>query len=109
MADGKSSLIKIKVVATVKLDGSNLFSWKAHTTAHLRGYYLLNYIESPVDKKDALVVQQDQLLLGWLLSSMSPAVLPQVEAFTSSIEVWTALQGIYNIFYARKRKGIPEK
>lgn len=91
------SLTKIKVAATVKLDNSNFFSWKAQTVANLRGHDLLTFIEQPVDKENAVAVQQDQLLLGWLFSALSPTVLSQVASYTTSYEVWAALQGIFNI------------
>lgn len=94
---GQASLIKIKVAAMVKLDRSNFFSWKAQVIAHLRGYGLLDFFSSPVDLTNLLQVQQDQLLLGWLLSALSTTVLPQVASFTTSFEIWTALQDIFNL------------
>lgn len=62
----KTLVVKIMHMSIVRLDMMNYFTWKAHPLAHLREYELLPYIEHPIGEKDALIVQQDQLLLVWL-------------------------------------------
>lgn len=69
----------------------------------IRGYELLEFVDTPVDELDPLVVQQDQLLHGWLFSALSPSSLSQVAAYTSSHDVWSALQNIFNT-KSRSRK-----
>lgn len=70
-ARSSQSIVKIKIAATIKLDESNFFSWKAHMLANLRGYELLDFIDAPVDKSDPLAVQQ--FTSSWLaiLSALS--------------------------------------
>lgn len=95
-ANSSYSVVKIKTTAVVKLDENNFFSWKSHTLANLCGYELLDYIESPVNESDSHAVKQDQLLLGWLFSALSPSILSQVAAYVTSYDVWKALQNLYN-------------
>lgn len=38
------------------------------------------------------LVQHDQLLLGWLLSTITTIFLSQVPAYTTSYDVWHDLQ-----------------
>lgn len=95
---GQHSLIRLKNLQTVKLDWTNYFAWKAQVITLLRGNGLLPLIESATteDNDDILATQQDQLLLGWIYSMISPLVLPQFAPYTTSFYVWTALSGIFN-------------
>lgn len=68
--------------------------------AHLRDYELLQFIEKPVTLSNPTLTQQDQLLLAWLFSAITPFVLPQIAACMTSFDVWTTLEGI---FYARSK------
>lgn len=45
---------------------------------------------------DPSLTQQDQLLLAWLFSAISPSVLPQITACKTSFDVWSALAAIFN-------------
>lgn len=64
--------------------------------AHLRGYELLHFVEKPVTLCDPALTQQDQLLLTWLFSAITPSVLPQVTASQTSFEAWATLEGFFN-------------
>lgn len=89
-------LIKIKHLSTVCLDRQNYLIWRAHTLAHLRGYELLQFVEKPVTLSDPTLIQQDQLLLAWLFSTITPSILPQVAASQTSFDAWATLEGIFN-------------
>lgn len=89
-------LIKIKHLSQVRLGRQNYMIWKAHTLAHLCGYELLEFIEGPTTASDPSLVRQDQLLLAWLFSAITPSVLPQIAACLTSYDVWTTLEGIFN-------------
>lgn len=102
-AQSSRSVVKIKTAAAIKLDESNFFSWKTQVLANLRGYELLHYVEAPVDKSDPAAVQQGQFLIGWIFSALSPSILSQVVAYTTSYEVWSALQHLINA-KSRSRK-----
>lgn len=60
----------------------------------LKGYRLLHFMELVVDYNDDLDAQHDQLLLGWIFSSLTPSLV-QVASYTTSVEVWTMLHDIY--------------
>lgn len=80
----------------VKLDRTNYFAWKAQVLTHLRGNELLRFIETAISDDDTVAIQQDQLLLGWIFSTLTPSVLPQVTPYSTSFTVWSALTGIFN-------------
>lgn len=87
---------KIKHLSIVRLDRNNYLVWKTHTTAHLRGYDLLYFMEKPVMVSNPSLIQQDQLLLAWLFSAISPSILPQITASRTSFEAWAMLEVIFN-------------
>jgi len=41
-------------------------------------------------------MRSDQLLLGWLFSTIDKEVLAQVIQYESSVEVWSALESLYS-------------
>lgn len=97
------AVVKIKTAPAIKLDDNNFFSSKAHTLANLRGYELLHLIHAPVDESNSLAIQQDQLLLGWIFASLSPGILSQEAACSTSHDIWTVLQKLFNT-KSRSRK-----
>lgn len=60
----------------------------------LMDHELMEFVEGKVDLKDPLSEQQDQLILSWLLCSMSEEILKQIVRLTTSHEFWTAVQGM---------------
>lgn len=93
---GQRSLVKLKNLYTVKLDRTSYFTWKAQVMMHLQGNGLLRFIEVEAGEDDVLAVQQDQLLFGWIFSTITPSVLLQVTPYMTSFKVWSALTGISN-------------
>jgi len=71
-----SKIVMMKHLKCVTLDGDNYFSWKAQFSALLRGYRLMHYVEGKVVITEGpFAEQQDQLILSWLLTSISPSLL----------------------------------
>ena len=79
----------------IKLEEKNFLLWRRQVLAAIRGHNLSHYIDrnaktpprfaSPEDALDGRVSkefllweQQDQLLLSWLMASMSESILTQV-------------------------------
>ena len=62
------------------------------------------YVSDLASDGEALVVnvdymnwmRSDQLLLGWLFSTIDKEVLAQVIQYESSVEVWSALESLYS-------------
>lgn len=97
VTDGSAKSVQIKSVKMVTFDRVNFFVWCAQVTAILRSYGLIDYVENPANVRVLPQLdRQDQLVLGWLLSSISPEVLPQVAAFTTASEVWSTLLQLYS-------------
>ncbi|GAV70717.1 UBN2_3 domain-containing protein, partial [Cephalotus follicularis] len=75
---------------SIKLNASNYLIWRSQFLALLRGYDLLSYVDGttqppPMQLDDGspnppyiLWHKQDQLLLSWLLSSLTESVHAQV-------------------------------
>lgn len=68
-------LVKLKNLYTMKLDRTNFFAWKAQVLTHMRRINLLPYIEEKLNYNGTLSTQQDQLLLGWIFSMITPSIL----------------------------------
>lgn len=87
-------MIRIKHVMVICLDQTNFFAWKSQFS-----YVVINFlsnVKSSVDELDDDTVKQDWLLLGWLMSTISTSMLPQVVDCSSSYDFWNSLQGMYN-------------
>ncbi|KAJ8633328.1 hypothetical protein MRB53_026664 [Persea americana] len=103
--------INIQHLISVKLDRHNYLLWHMPL---LKGYELEGYVDGslscpprilPTDKTDAehLVInpaytawqKQDQVLLGWLFSTLSETTLAQVVGLSTSRDVWLALENQY--------------
>ncbi|OUZ99412.1 hypothetical protein BVC80_8537g10 [Macleaya cordata] len=90
-------------IVTVKLDRSNFLLWHAQFLHFLQGYDLEGYVDGsnpcPPQKLNngspnpahSTWRKQDKILLGWLLSSLTDSVLPTVVRYSTSADVWAAL------------------
>lgn len=82
----------MKHLKCVTLDSDNYFSWKAQFSALLRGYTLFGYVNGNIAiEEGSPAEQQDQLILSWVFSSISPSLLPQVAVLSTSAKVWECL------------------
>ena len=95
---------------TIKLDQHNYLLWKSQLLPILRGYDLIGYIdgtnpcppnmisdpETPGKTKPnpAYISRQkhDELLLSWLIASLTESVHTKVIGMSTSKDVWTALE-----------------
>lgn len=91
----------------MKLTNTNYLYWKTQILPYLRGQHLLGFVDGsyPCPPKTitennatipnpeaALWVDQDQLLMSLLISSLSEETLPLAVAVTTSQELWTVLE-----------------
>ncbi|KAL9431979.1 hypothetical protein AB3S75_027064 [Citrus x aurantiifolia] len=95
----------------VKLDQSNYLIWRSQVLASIRGNRLEKFIDNSATPPPSHIAQrieddlrsvenpefatwrsQDQVLLGWLLSSMSEGIISLVFNLETSREVWKAIE-----------------
>jgi hypothetical protein len=82
----------------LKLHHDNYLSWKFLVLPHVRGHDLLGHLDgsrvAPSDSTSSdfkIWFRQDQLLLAWLLSSISESVVSQIIHCNTSAELWNEL------------------
>jgi gag-polypeptide of LTR copia-type len=96
----------------IKLNNDNFLSWKFLILPHARGHDLLSFLDgtrqpppSTISLSDGSTAsnpdfitwtRQDQLLLAWLLSTISEAVVPQVVHCSTASELWKELHLRYS-------------
>ena len=95
-------------VISIKLDGTNFLSWSAQLLPLFRSYCLMGIVDgsesSPpkftsVEHKNQGILNpgyvvwqyKDQTILGWIISSLSPAVVSTIYGLETSQLVWQAL------------------
>ncbi|KAL5788342.1 hypothetical protein ACOSP7_005291 [Xanthoceras sorbifolium] len=99
----------------IKLDKTNYVNWKAQVTAAIKAFELEEMISSShqppnqfieeLDDEGVKILKSnpqyrawkraDQILLCWLLSTISAGELGQVNKSKTSIEAWTTLERLY--------------
>ncbi|KAJ3686759.1 hypothetical protein LUZ61_015923 [Rhynchospora tenuis] len=99
-------IISLTLPIATKLTLSNYLTWKSQILPMIHGYSLTSFIQSPppsptvtADNGEITINsaylpwhRQDQLLLGWIRSSLSESILSQVVSCETSRELWTSLQ-----------------
>lgn len=55
----------------------------------------MSYVENQMDLSSLIANQQDQFILSWILTGISPDILPQVIALRTSATVWSHLQKVF--------------
>ncbi|KAI9198027.1 hypothetical protein LWI28_008821 [Acer negundo] len=105
---GLKPLTPLKLELTVKLDHNNFLLWKQQVQAAIKGIQLSAYIDpsiSPPSSKNLDGTmnesyldweQQDQILLCWLLSSISQGILPELVGCSTASEVWSTVERIFS-------------
>jgi gag-polypeptide of LTR copia-type len=97
-----SSVYPFSYQLPLKLNNENYLSWKYLVLPHVRGHDLLGFLDGSqpapseltstgVNPTYKLWSRQDQLLLAWLLSSISESVVSQVVHCTTSADLWKEL------------------
>ncbi|KAG6739150.1 hypothetical protein POTOM_056736 [Populus tomentosa] len=96
---------------SIKLASTNYLLWKAQVIPILRGNGLLSYVQnqiscpsqtitgedgvSRINPAAAMWLRTDQLILGWINSSLSDGPLSQVISSETSHDAWHVLQTLY--------------
>ncbi|KAL5757084.1 hypothetical protein ACOSQ2_021830 [Xanthoceras sorbifolium] len=100
MSRSSKPVIAMKLVLTVKLDNNNFLLWRQHVLVAIKGNLLSSFIDSAVSpparfNNDGFVSevfldceQQDQILLCWMLSSITQEVLPKFVGYLTASEAW---------------------
>ncbi|KAF4377348.1 hypothetical protein F8388_023415 [Cannabis sativa] len=103
-------------IVSVKLDRVNYISWRAQLVPAIRGYDLQGYVfgTTPPPPETVQITdengeqilipnpeltawnREDQLLLSWILSTLTPPILSQVVRCRTSHEVWRALETLFS-------------
>lgn len=99
------SIVVLNLPISTKLNRSNYLAWKSQIEPVLLGHGLHRYLISPPPPAtitisnrtiDNPAYKQDQLLLGWLRSSLSDTLLSQVVNCFSSFAFWSNLQHTFS-------------
>jgi gag-polypeptide of LTR copia-type/GAG-pre-integrase domain len=104
--------IQLSHLIHTKLDNENFLLWKSQIYHVLRGHGLIGFLDGSRSAPDPTVagangtsspnpkheswIQQDQLILAWLFSSISPSILSQIARCQSSAEAWRALNHLHS-------------
>ncbi|KAF8407672.1 hypothetical protein HHK36_006807 [Tetracentron sinense] len=97
---------------TSKLSDDNYHMWISQVLPQLRGHQVLGYVDGSTPCPPRFLIhadgsiptlnpaydewqRQDQLLLSWLISSLSVEVHAQVIGLSTSHDVWTSLETSY--------------
>ncbi|KAL9438517.1 hypothetical protein AB3S75_024229 [Citrus x aurantiifolia] len=103
--------------ATVKLDRSNFLLWRKQVVTSIRGNRLERFIlepqvipeqylvDSPIEGSGESIENpaysnwraQDQILLGWLLSTISEGILSSVLSYDTSFDVWRSIEKQFGV------------
>jgi gag-polypeptide of LTR copia-type len=85
-----------------KLNEINYLTWKAQVLPLINGYNLTKHISSSSPPTEATAAdrnqwtRQDQLILGWLRSSLTDTLQGQLVSCGSAFELWSAIQQMFS-------------
>ena len=95
-------------LVTIKLEEDNYLLWKFQIENAILGYGLEDHVYG-IDAAPPRMIQgnanldfvryqrQDRLLMSWILASISTSYLPQLVGCSSSQEIWTTIEQLFNI------------
>ncbi|KAJ4761435.1 hypothetical protein LUZ62_071810 [Rhynchospora pubera] len=104
------AIVPITIPIATKLSESNYLTWNSQITPLLHGYNLMRFIESPSPDPTRTTTsgvleinpeyipwhRQDQLLLGWIRSSLTESIQSQVVSCSSTMDLWQTLQKLFS-------------
>lgn len=98
------SIVLLNLPVSSKLNRSNFLTWKSQILPLLYGHRLKKYLVSPPPTSTVIIdglsqtnlaydhwCQQDQLILAWIYSSLSEAILGEVVFCSTTAELWSDL------------------
>jgi len=106
MATPSTTVHHFHTPISLKLNDDNFLVWKQQVLATLRGLELTHFLDDSDVPSEFLPTQnnsklenpayrpyqkQDQLLVAWLLASMSASLLTKMVGLDSSVEIWQRL------------------
>ncbi|KAL5745917.1 hypothetical protein ACOSP7_027063 [Xanthoceras sorbifolium] len=115
MSRNTKQLAPMKLTLTVKLDNKNFLLWRQQVQAVIKGNRLFPFIDPTVlspskfnndgsMSEDFLDwEQQDQILLAWILSSISQELLPEFVGCQTACEAW---QTIVQLFSSQSKANV---
>lgn len=96
-----NSIVILNIPISTKLTRTNYLSWKSQIEPILHGHNLHRFLSAPPLSPTITIgsqtfqnpdYQQDQLLLGWIRSSLFDTLLSQVLSCSSSAALWENLR-----------------
>ncbi|KAJ1698432.1 hypothetical protein LUZ63_006944 [Rhynchospora breviuscula] len=102
-------IIPLTIPIATKLTHTNYLTWKSQILPLLHGYNLARFLDSApppstiTTDSGVLAInpdylpwhRQDQLLLGWIRSSLTESIQAQVVSCTTSMDLWSYLERVY--------------
>lgn len=91
------SKVVMKHFRCIQLEKDNYYSRVAQFSAMLERFELMPYVEGNVDLDSSPIAWQHyKLIVSWILTGISPSILPQVVSFRTFAGVWLCLQWMYS-------------
>ncbi|KAL4284574.1 hypothetical protein GQ457_16G026700 [Hibiscus cannabinus] len=116
-SDSENQVFANKCVS-VRLDDDNFLLWKQQVLLLIRGHGLEDFLDSSTPVPPSTVVsdsgerivnplytrfrKQDSSLASWLLSTISPSVLPQLVGAETSSAIWNTVLRLYSTLSTTK-------
>jgi hypothetical protein len=103
-------MIHISIPVSIKLDRKNFLTWRSQIEPIVDGYNITKHLDSSASAPPRQIIinnqpianpefttwnMQDHLLLGWLHSTMTGAVLSQHVQCQTAGSLWQALHRVY--------------
>ncbi|KAF5469002.1 hypothetical protein F2P56_013107 [Juglans regia] len=112
-----SAPLNLQNLVTIKLTKDNFLLWRAQILPYLRGQQLIGYVDGTIpcppptiqitSKEDDIIktspnpefsqwYNQDQVILGALMSSLSESIITHMVGLETSKDVWCALERMFS-------------
>jgi gag-polypeptide of LTR copia-type len=103
----ETPLVMLSLPISTKLERENYLSWQSQIVLLLHAYGLFRFLETDSSPYPTILTaigvsqinhaylpwyKQDQMILGWLRSSLSREILAQVVSAKTFIDLWQTLQ-----------------
>jgi Reverse transcriptase (RNA-dependent DNA polymerase)/gag-polypeptide of LTR copia-type/GAG-pre-integrase domain len=103
----ETPLVMLSLPISTKLERENYLSWQSQIVPLLHAYGLFRFLETDSSPSPTILTttgvsqinpaylpwyKQDQMILGWLRSSLSREILAQVVSAKTSADLWQTLQ-----------------